>query len=162
MRVYLSKSGGRLTLSARTAAVTVSPARRTCKSSGLAVATSGAPTKNGLLSPQACTTCPTTSIPTTITRRQEWANPREDPMLEEHEEPDGLLTPEQDAILDGIHAKLAARRAALPADVREEMRRVLHRRCAAATRYRLRQERAGDGQGELPAGNHDRASPPVD
>jgi hypothetical protein len=58
-------------------------------------------------------------------------------MLEQHEEP-GWLTPEQEATLDAIAKML---RPKTQAELDET-----NRRCAEATRYRLRQERASDGQ----------------
>lgn len=62
-------------------------------------------------------------------------------MSEEHEEP-GWLTPDQEAILDEIAKTL---RPKTQAELEET-----NRRCAAAKRYRLRQEAHDNGQGELP------------
>jgi hypothetical protein len=75
-------------------------------------------------------------------------------MREEHEEGDGWdsFTDEDELILGRIHAELAAKRAKLPAHVREAQRAETHRRCEEARRYRLEQEAAGHDQGELPTG----------
>lgn len=62
------------------------------------------------------------------------------------------LTPEDEAILDRIHAELAAERAKLPADVRAAQLETVRRRCEEARRYRLEREAAGHDQGELPTG----------
>ena len=63
-------------------------------------------------------------------------------MNEEHEEP-GWLTDEQEATLDAI-AKTLRRKTRAELDE-------TNRRCAAAKRYRLRQEAHDNDQGKLPA-----------
>lgn len=64
-----------------------------------------------------------------------------------------MLTDEDELILDRIHAELATARAKLPADARAARSEDLRRRCEEARTYRLEREAAGNGQGELPAGN---------
>jgi hypothetical protein len=80
-------------------------------------------------------------------------------MREEHEEGDGWLSPEQEAILDRVAAEVAAERDKLPADVRAARSEELRRRCEAARRYRLEQEAASRERGELPGGNDAIVSP---